>query len=65
MQRGRYEPGALLADTVNPSDQDTYAPMLDWSRPDHITFTGRDAEANAGSVDVYIARYRLGGVAPR
>jgi TolB protein len=65
MHRGRYEPGTLLPDTVNTSDQDAYAPMLDWSRPDHITFTGRRAEANAGGVDVYIARYRLGGVALR
>lgn len=59
LRDGRYDAGALLPESVNAPGKDTYAPMLDWSHPDRITFTSQRPEAHAGSVDVYTIRYRL------
>jgi TolB protein len=53
---GRFAAGTPLPTAVNTADSSTYAPMLDWSQPDRITFTTR-RPARARSVDVYVVRY--------
>jgi len=53
---GRYDVGVMLPESINPSDKDTYGPMLDWSGPDQLTFSGQRQEAQA--TDVYVVRYR-------
>jgi hypothetical protein len=58
LRGGHYDAGTLLPLSVNVNDKDTYGPMLDWSRTDHITFSSQRHEANAGSVDLYVIRYR-------
>ncbi len=55
----RYGAGTALTDSVNTPGKSTYGPMLDWSQPDRITFTGSRPEAAAGGADLYVARYRL------
>jgi TolB protein len=54
---GAYDHGSPLPAIVNTADSDTYAPMLDWSRHNSLTFTTR-RPADAASVDVYLVRYR-------
>jgi Tol biopolymer transport system component len=54
--RGRYGAGAILPVSVN-NEQDTYGPMLDWSAPDRLIFSGR--RNGAASMDLYRIRYRL------
>ena len=54
---GFYDAGTMLAQSVNSAAGDTYGPMLDWSRPDGITFSAR--RPGAGGMDLYRVRYRL------
>jgi Tol biopolymer transport system component len=56
LRDGRYEAGVMLPENINPPDKDTYGPMLDWSQPDQLTFSGQRQEALA--TDVYVVRYR-------
>jgi hypothetical protein len=44
---------------VNAVGQNTYGPMLDWSRTDQLTISSQRPEARAGSTDLYVLRYRL------
>lgn len=54
-----YDAGHRLADGLNHPRYDSYAPMLDWSRPGHLLFSGqRDA---AGGMDVFRVAYVLPG----
>jgi TolB protein len=55
---GRYGEAAALSDVVNTPGSDTYAPMLDWSHRNRITFTTRRPAGSANGVDVYLVRYR-------
>ena len=55
-----YPAGERLPLEVNSQDSDTYAPMLDWSHPARLTFSGQRREARVGGVDLYIIEYRLG-----
>ena len=59
LRDGRYDTGAILPAIVNAPGQNTYGPMLDWSRPDQLTMSSQRPEAQAGSTDLYIFRYRL------
>lgn len=59
LHAGSYESGVMLPESINPADQDTYGPMLDWSRPDQLTISGQRQEAQA--TDVYVVRYRTSG----
>lgn len=52
-----YDAGRRLADGLNHPRYDSYAPMLDWSRPGHLLFSGQRDEA--GGVDVFRAAYAL------
>ncbi|MET0534342.1 MAG: hypothetical protein ABW171_08965 [Steroidobacter sp.] len=56
---GRYDVGTVLPASVNAPDQNTYGPMLDWSRPDQFLISSQRPEARAGSTDLYVVRYRL------
>jgi TolB protein len=58
---GRYGHGIQLAG-VNSPDNDTYAPMLDWSGPERITFSATRSEARG--MDLYVVGYRFGQQAP-
>jgi hypothetical protein len=58
-QHGRYDAGTMLPSSVNTGEADTYAPMLDWSRTDQMTFSSQRPGAHAGSTDVYVVRYHL------
>ena len=57
--RGRngYDAGTRLPSSVNDAVTDTYGPMLDWSRPGRLTFSGR--RAGAASMELYVVGYRL------
>jgi TolB protein len=57
MRDGRYDAGAMLPQTVNSGEKDTYGPMLDWSNPDRITISGQ--RAGARGMDLYLVRYTL------
>jgi hypothetical protein len=54
-----YPAGERLPLEVNSQDSDTYAPMLDWSHPSRLTFSGQRREARVGGVDLYLIEYRL------
>jgi TolB protein len=56
MSDGRYDHGTALAG-VNSRDYDTYGPMLDWSRPDRITYSAK--RSAAGGMDLYVVRYQF------
>jgi TolB protein len=56
-QRGRYGVGQVLPPGVNDAQGDTYGPMLDWSAPGRLTYSGR--RAGGGDMDLYRVRYRL------
>jgi len=56
---GRYDTGVVLPEIVNAPGQNTYGPMLDWSRPDQLTISSQRPEAQKGGMDLYILRYRL------
>jgi len=55
----RYDAGVALPESVNAPGQNTYGPMLDWSRPDQLTISSQRPEARVGSADLYVVRYRL------
>jgi hypothetical protein len=55
---GRYAVGDPLPPEVNTPDSDTYAPMLDWSRPHSLTFTTRRPANSTRAVDLYVVKYR-------
>jgi TolB protein len=57
-RRGRYPRGGLLSEVVNTVGSNTYAPMLDWSRPHTITFTTRRPANNPHAADLYVVKYR-------
>jgi TolB protein len=59
LRNGRYDMGAVLPEIVNAAGQNTYGPMLDWSRTDQLTISTQRPEARAGSADLYVLRYRL------
>jgi TolB protein len=59
LRDGRYDAGVILPAVVNAPGQNTYGPMLDWSSPDQLTISSQRPEAQAGSTDLYILRYRL------
>jgi Tol biopolymer transport system component len=54
----RYGYGSELPELVNTAGSDTYAPMLDWSRRDRLTFTTRRPASSTRGVDVFVVRYR-------
>ena len=56
-RKGQYDNGVLLPLQINTPDKDTYGPMLDWSNPDRITFSGQ--REGARDMDLYVVRYRL------
>jgi hypothetical protein len=58
LRSGAYDPGVLLSDVINTPGSDTYAPMLDWSQRNRLTFTTRRPAGSANGVDVYLVRYR-------
>ena len=56
---GRYPAGKRLFDAINTPRSDTYAPMLDWSDPDYITFTTRRPAASLRGADLYRVEVRV------
>jgi TolB protein len=54
---GRYVLGGPLPPNVNDSVKDTYGPMLDWSQPHRLTFSGQ--RDGAASMDLYTIAYSL------
>lgn len=54
---GRYDVGTPLPLSINDAKTDTYGPMLDWSTPDTLTFSGQ--RDGARGMDLYLVRYRL------
>lgn len=58
-----YDAGTMLPPSINVGDQNTYGPMLDWSHPGQLLFSGQRKEARAGNTDLYVVRYRLPHVA--
>ena len=54
---GRYAAGIMLPLTVNDAVKDTYGPMLDWSRPGTMTFSGQ--RDGAPSMDLYSIAFRI------
>lgn len=50
-----YDGGTMLPAAVN-NDRDTYGPMLDWSDPGRLTFSGQRGE---GGMDLYRVPYRI------
>ena len=55
---GAYEHGTRLADEINTPDSNTYAPMLDWSDPDNVTFATRRPADSPRGADLYRTRMR-------
>jgi TolB protein len=55
----RYPVGERLPSQVNSQGSDTYAPMLDWSHPSRLTFSGQRPEEKVGGVDLYVIEYQL------
>lgn len=55
---GRYVHGEPLTPAVNTPGSDTYAPMLDWSRRDTLTFTTRRPADDPRAADLYVVKYR-------
>jgi TolB protein len=56
---GLYMPGNRLFDMINTPKSDTYAPMLDWSDPNYITFTTRRPADNLRGSDLYRVEARV------
>jgi hypothetical protein len=54
-----YPAGERLPSQVNSQDTDTYAPMLDWSHPSRLTFSGQRSHAQVGGVDLYVIEFQL------
>jgi TolB protein len=59
LRDGGYDSGTMLPLSVNDAERDTYGPMLDWSEPGRLTFSGR--RDGAAAMDLYLVRYHLGG----
>jgi TolB protein len=59
LSKDGYDIGTVLPSSANAVGQNTYGPMLDWSRPDRLTFSSQRPEARAGGTDLYVVRYRL------
>ena len=57
--RGEYTPGNELFDAINTPGSSTYAPMLDWSDTDRVTFTTRRPADNPRGADLYRANVRV------
>jgi Tol biopolymer transport system component len=53
-----YGYGSELPESINTRGGDTYAPMLDWSGRDRLTFTTRRPASGTRGVDVFVVRYR-------
>jgi TolB protein len=51
--RGVYGTGHVLFEEVNTPGSSTYAPMLDWSDPDRVTFTTRRPADNPRGADLF------------
>ncbi len=60
---GAYPAGAPLSAAVNVDGGYTLGPAISWAARDVLTFTGKRAEAAAGSLDLYEIRYRLNDIA--
>ena len=56
---GLYTRGNRLMDEINTPKSDTYAPMLDWSDPNYITFTTRRPADNLRGADLYRVEARV------
>jgi TolB protein len=56
-RHGRYGAGEMLPLGVNHTERDTYAPMLDWSQRDRLTFSARRSDER--NMDLYVVRYRI------
>jgi TolB protein len=54
---GRYDAGERLPLRVNDAKTDTYGPMLDWSDPTRLTFSGQ--RTSASGMDLYLVKYSL------
>ncbi|HEU5137461.1 MAG TPA: hypothetical protein VFU13_20125 [Steroidobacteraceae bacterium] len=54
-----YIAGKRLFDEINTPRSDTYAPMLDWSDPNYITFTTRRPAASLNGADLYRVEVRV------
>ena len=54
-----YTAGKRLFDGINTPRSDTYAPMLDWSDLNYITFTTRRPAASLRGADLYRVEVRL------
>jgi hypothetical protein len=48
-----YRDGMRLADEINTPGSNTYAPMLDWSQRDRVTFTTRRPADDPRGADLY------------
>lgn len=57
LKGGKYDAGTLLPLSINHAKTDTYGPMLDWSTPGTLTFSGQ--REGARGMDLYRVRYRL------
>jgi len=51
--RGEYDAGDALSGEINTPGSSTYAPMLDWSKPDQVTFTTRRPADSPRGADVF------------
>ena len=58
---GMYTAGNELFAEINTPGSSTYAPMLDWSDTDHVTFTTRRPADNPRGADLYRATIRVRG----
>lgn len=56
---GSYTAGTRLFDSINTPDSDTYAPMLDWSDPNYLTFTTRRPANDPRGADLYRVEARV------
>ena len=56
---GLYTRGNRLMDEINTPKSDTYAPMLDWSDPNYITFTTRRPADSLRGADLYRVEARV------
>ncbi len=57
--RGVYGAGHVLFEEVNTPGSSTYAPMLDWSDPDRVTFTTRRPADSPRAADLFRVTMRV------
>jgi TolB protein len=57
LSKGQYSAGTRLPMSVNDAVKDTYGPMLDWSHPGRLTFSGQ--RDGATSMELYVIEYAL------